>query len=211
MKKTVFIIGGGPSLENFSFEKLRSKDTIAVNTSVLYVPDLTYFITCDTSVFRKVQEGFLKKIKTTKVLIIHPNHCALEQDDGRYIHHKSGFVYDLLCMDMIIKNKSCDGIGFSFDDFRTGYNSGFCAFQLAVLLGYVRICFLGIDLNTTGKHHYDSYKGSKISFSEIDKFYHNFVLALKIIKEQTAIEVISCSSISRLNSVIPYIPFKEII
>jgi len=115
---------------------------------------------------------------------------------------------------MIIKNAGVEGIGFEFKDFKTGYNSGFCAFQLAVLLGYKKIHLLGFDLcEKESKTHYHSrYRNRKtISSKMFDKFYANFVLAIGILKEKTDIEVISHSKISRLNSSIPFIPLEKIV
>lgn len=48
------------------------------------------------------------------------------------------------------------------------------------------------------------YKGRKINKESLDKYYNNFVLALKEIKKKTDIEVFSCSNISRLNKIIVY-------
>jgi len=213
-KREVYIVGGGSSLKDFPFERLKDKDTIAVNMSALDVPNPTYCITGDSNIFRKIQEGYFEKIKTTWVMVTNLNHPTMKWIDGRFIHKRSGFVYNPFCVNIFIKSAGCDGIGFSFDDFRTGYNSGFCAFQLAVLLGYERIYLLGIDLLKEGQdtHYHDRYKGKPtISKEAFDKFYSNFVLALEIIKEKTNIEVISCSPISRLNKHIPYQSLEEIV
>ncbi len=210
MQNEVYIIGGGPSLENFPFGLLKDKDTIAVNQAALDIPNPTYCITADSAQFKKLQEGYFKDVDTTWVFVTNPNHCTMKWKDGRFVH-KNGYVYNLFAANMVIRNAGVEGIGFSFKDFRTGYNSGFCAFQLAVLLGYRRIFLLGIDLNHQDpKHHYhDRYKGRKISQPDMDKYYANFVKALNIIKADTDIQVYSCSSTSRLNSIIPYRPFSS--
>lgn len=210
-KKEVFIIGGGSSLRDFDFTKLREKNTIAVNMSALDVPSPNYCITADSSIFRKVQENYFKNVKTTWVLVTNPNHCTMQMKDGRFTHNKNGYVYNLFCMNMIIRNAGVEGIGFSFDDFRTGYNSGFCGFQLAVLLGYKKIYLLGFDLTAMKQCHYHNrYNGKIISKDNFDKYYKNFVDALKTIKEKTDVEVISCSPISRLNRVIQYLSFDSL-
>ena len=212
MKDEIFIVGGGSSLRGFDFSKLKDFDTIAVNMSVLDVPNPTYGITADSTIFRKVQEGYFKDTKTTWVLVTNPNHCTMKWRDGKFVHEKNGFVYNLFCMNMIIRNAGVEGIGFSFDDFRTGYNSGFCGFQLAVLLGYKEIYLLGFDLTSSSQCHYhDRYKGRKIKKESFDRYYNNFVLALKKIKDETDIKVYSCSSISRLNKIISYVSFNNFI
>jgi hypothetical protein len=207
-KRVVYIVGGGSSLDGFCFDDLRDKETIAVNKSALTVPDPTYTITADSGIFQQIQEGLLSDINTMKVLVTNADHCSMKRINKEFVHVRTGYVYDLLCMDMIIQNKGCDGIGFSFADFRTGYNSGFCAFQFAVLLGYTHICLLGMDMDASGKH-YSQYGGGRIAEKTMDKFYFNFVLALGLVHKETDIKVFSCSPISRLNNIIPYMSFQE--
>ena len=205
----IFVIGGGASLIGFDFDRLRDKDTIAVNMAVLDVPNPTYGITADSTIFRKVQEGYFKEVETTWVLVTNPNHCTMKWKDGKFVH-KNGFVYNLFCMNMIIRNADVEGIGFTFNNFKTGYNSGFSGFQLAVLLGYKKIYLLGFDLvSGTQCHYHNRYKGRKIKKESFDRYYNNFVLALKRIKEDTDIEVFSCSPISKLNKMIPYISLNN--
>ncbi len=206
MKDDVYIIGGGPSLKNFDFEGLRYLDTIAVNVAALDVPDPTFCITADSGQFQKLQEGYYKGIDTTWVLVTNPDHCTMKWKNGVFKHKKSGYIYNLFASTMVIKNTGVEGLGFRFNDFRTGYNSGFCAFQLAFLLGYKQIHLLGIDLND-GTHYHNRY-GGIINKGSLRDFYLNFVRAIKILQERTQIQVISHSPISKLNSVIPYQLFE---
>lgn len=209
MNKSIFIVGGGSSLEGFDFSRLKNENTIAVNSTALDVPSPTYCITADSGIFRKVQEGFFKTVKTTWVLVTNPDHCSMQQRNGRFVHVKSGFIYDLFCVNMVIRNAGVEGIGFSFADFRTGYNSGFCALQLAFLLGYELIYLLGIDMQ--GRHYRGRCERKKIKDEAFEKFYDNFVTALNILERETDVRVVSCSGTSRLNNIIPYVPFEEIL
>ena len=197
MNKEVYIIGGGPSLVGFDFSQLKDLDTIAVNVSALDVPNPTYCITADSGIFKKIQKGLFKDIDTTWVLVTNPNHATMKWKNGKFTH-KSGFVYNLFAVNMVIRNAGTDGIGFSFKDFRTGYNSGFCGLQLAVLLGYETIHLLGFDLSSDrgNSHYHDRYHGNKIVDETFTKFRDNFIGALKIIQEETNIQVISHSSTS---------------
>ena len=207
MKEDVYIIGGGPSLKNFDFEDLRYLDTIAVNVAALDVPDPTFCITADSTQFQKLQEGYYNSVKnTTWVLITNPDHCSMKWKNGIFKNVRTGFIYNLLVPTMVIKNAGVEGIGFSFNDFRTGYNSGFCAFQLAVLLRYKRIHLLGIDL-TDGTHYHDRYAGV-IGKHSLRDFYLNFIRGIETVAQRTEIKVISHSKVSRLNKVIPYEVFK---
>lgn len=213
MQDEVYIVGGGSSLRTFNFSRLESLNTIAVNMAGLDVPKPNIVITADSGMFRKIQEGLLSKVKTTKVVVANPDHCAMKFVNGQYVHVKSGFVYNPFCVDLLIKSAGVEGIGFSFSDFRTGYNSGFCAFQLAVLLRFKKIYLLGFDLNKgVSRQHYHNRYGSKptIDDASMGKFYRVFVDALRVVKEKTDIKVFSCSPTSRLNDVIPYSPFEEI-
>ena len=206
--RRVFLVGAGESLRGFDFSRLRDKDTMAVNMSALDVPDPTYCVTADSSIFRRIQEGYFKDVKTAWVLVTNEAHCSMKWRDGKFVH-KNGFVYNLFCVSMLIRNAGVEGIGFSFDDFRTGYNSGFCALQLAVLLGYEKIYLLGFDMR--GKYYHDKYGDKKIRNKTFDKFYDNFVTALSVLKERRpGVEVVSCSHTSRLNEIIRYMPFETI-
>jgi len=208
--REVFIIGGGSSLQGFNFSRLRNKDTIAVNMSALDVPNPTYCITADSTILRKIQEGYFKNVKTTWVLITNPDHCTMKWQDGIFRNIKNGFVYNLFCVNMVIRNAGVEGIGFSFADFKTGYNSGFCGLQLAVLLGYNKIYLLGFDLVSQVKCHYhDRYKGRKIKDETFHQYYDNFAVALKEIEKKTDIQILSCSPISKLNTIILYVPFER--
>ena len=212
-RKRVFIVGGGPSLSGFNFSRLKYEDTIAVNMSALDVPQPTYCITADSSIFRKVQEGHFASVSTTWVLVTNPNHCTMKYIDGKFINVKDQYVYNTFCANIVIRNADVDGIGLEFKDFKTGYNSGFCAFQLAVLLGYKEIYLLGMDLTTANRkcHYHDRYGGRIIKDATLDKFYQNFVKSFAILKQNhVPVEVVSCSNISLLNNHIPYKSFDEV-
>jgi len=212
-KEDVYIVGGGGSLKGFDFKSLKDKDTIAVNGSALDVPNPTYCITADSGQFIKIQDGCYKDVDTTWVLVTNPNHCSMKWKDGKFVH-RSGRVLDLFSVHMVIRNAGVVGIGFEFNDFRTGYNSGFCGFQLAVLLGYKRIHLLGFDLIQCfahEQHYHNRYKNQKTTSDvDMEKFYINFRIALKRIREETDIRVVSHSANSRLNGLIPYAPLGEI-
>ena len=207
MNREIYIIGGGSSLKGFDFNRLKNVETIAVNVSALDVPNLTYAITADSSIFRRIQEGYFKSVKTTWVLVTNEAHCSMKWRDGKFVHN-DGFIYNLFCVDMVIRNAGVDGIGLSFNDFKTGYNSGFCAFQLAVLLGYDKIHLLGFDMVSLSKsHHYHDRYGLKkrISHGNFEKYYRNFIIALKTLREKRPnIKIVSHSPISKLNEHIPY-------
>ena len=117
-------------------------------------------------------------------------------------------------MGLILSFGTWEGSYSSFNDFRTGLNSGYCALQLAILLGYEKIYLLGIDLNPTSSTHYHKGYGTKIKRFHallLDYFKHFKEGLEQIKKDDKGIEVISCSPTSKLNSIIQYQNIEEVL
>ena len=210
MRKEVYIIGGGNSLKDFNFNKLKDKDTIVVNKAIKYVPNPTYFITMDFTALKKIDCDLIAPSIFTRVFIANFAKPYLTEKNGQIVDTRSGLVYTLNDFTTIIKSYEEEGIGTQFYDFRSGNNSGYCALQLAVLLGYDRIYLLGMDLLAPEQTHFHGgYGESKEIFNlKLEGYYTNFVTGLKELKEKCPnIQVYSCSKISRLKDILPY---KEI-
>ena len=78
--------------------------------------------------------------------------------------------------------------------------------QFAVILGAKRIHLLGMDLHVTGGEHYkEGYP--RLDVTRLDEFFNNFVRAISLLQE-AGVELISHSSSSRLNTLIPYEELK---
>ena len=205
MRKEVYIVGGGYSLKNFDFNKLKDKDTIVVNKSIKHVPNPTYFITIDFTALKKIPP--INNISPTKIFIANFTKPYLQEKEGRIVDVRFPLIYKLEDFDMIIKSYKTEGMGIKFNDFRNGDNSGYCALQLAIVLGYTEIHLLGIDLVIGEETHWhDGYGESKEKFGKkLDKYYENFVVGLNELKSKRPdIKVVSCSPISKLNETIPY-------
>ncbi len=69
-----FVVGGGPSLNGFDFSELNGFDTIAINKSVEFIQNPTYFITTDYSYFIKASLP-LDKIKHKTRYTYVDRHC----------------------------------------------------------------------------------------------------------------------------------------
>ena len=215
--KEVFIIGGGPSLRGYPFERLGNKDTIVTNIAIFDVPNPNYFITVDYTFLKKLR-GFKERFLTGKYpkifvadlsypyLIEHPIKCCIMDKRFR-------MKYDLSSFDMVIKARQQTGFGYTFNDFRTGANSGYCALQLAVILGYTKIHLLGIDLSVKKKTHYhDMYSVDSAFETKLRKYFSYFEIGLKRLKRHRPnIEVISHSKDSPLNDIIKYSSLEELI
>ena len=216
IRKEVYIVGGGTSLRGFDWNLLTNKDTIVINKSIFYVSYPTYFVTTDYSFIIKISNEVLKfrEIKCPKFIAVgfsarseDNDNLYMKEEGGRIIDSRRGFVYDLKDFNVIIKSYIKEGIGYTWDDFRTGWNSGHSALQLAVLLGYKEIHLLGIDFTIDSLdsfHFHEGYLSSNFP-KKVDEFHNSFVNAIKSIKENTHIDIISRSHISRLNEIIPYI------
>lgn len=205
----VFIVGGGVSLHDFPFQLLKNEEVIVVNKAILAVPEAKYFVTMDFSFFRKVNVQHVIQAKMTKVFVANFAKSYLKEVDGRIVDMRFKLVYDLSVFDMIIKSRIESCMGFEFKDFRTGCNSGFCALQLAVLLGYTHIYLLGYDLVASrGLTHYHGGYGEAIaSFSgKLIGYFDAFREGLATLKiTRPDIYVGSGSNVSALNSILPYV------
>lgn len=216
-QKEIFIVGGGPSLAGLSLSSLECKTTIAINKSIFDIPSPSHFITVDYTFLSKIKSRLaeFQNIHTNKVFIANLEASYMKEKNGKIVDMRSDMTYVLNDFNMIVKSYQTEGIGYSFQEFRTGENTGFCALQLAVLLGYKRIYLLGIDLSCTGKTHYhEGYAGQRASTfkPKLDKYALYFKTALKSMKElRPDIKVFSCCPTSCVNEIIDYIPYERIL
>jgi hypothetical protein len=219
MSKPVYIIGSGYSLQNFDFSQLRNKNTITINKSIFNVPNPNYFITIDYTFLQnkiRYQKKDFKKINIPKIFVANYDNTYIKNINGKIVDTRYNMTYELEDYNMIIRSYRANGLGFTFNDFRSGYNSGFCAFQFAVLMEFNPIYLLGFDLKidkiTNQTHYHGGYGENPAKFKKkLDNYYKQFVKGIDILKyRKPDIQVINCSSISRLNGVIPYKTFETI-
>ena len=143
--KSVYIIGGGNSLRRFNFKTLKNKTTIAINRAFFFVPNPNYFITVDHSMLNKLnyrERRYLYNTKASKIFVVNLSLDYMKDEKGKIIDSRYNTLYKLHEFNMIIKSYQSQGIGTSFSNFRSGNNSGYCALQLAVLLGFEEINLL---------------------------------------------------------------------
>ncbi len=161
-----FIIGGGPSLNGFDFSQLNGFDTIAVNKAVEYISNPTYFITTDYSYFIKASLPIdeIKQKTAHTFFIANMEHSYMSFVNGQIVDTRRNFVYsDLYKYTGVIPSYHTEGFGSDIQSFCHGNNSGHCAIQLALLLGYKKIYLLGFDLKDEGQTHFHQ------SYREVDQ------------------------------------------
>ena len=134
---SIFIVGGGPSLKDFDFTRLKDKHVIAVNKAFLFVPFADVMYWTDTRFYKWYEKeiNLFSGLKVTnKSTPIKPGIVNL-QDTGR------------------------EGLETRPDGIRHGNNSGYAAINLAYLLGANKIILLGFDMKIEGKktHFHDGY------------------------------------------------------
>ena len=210
----VFVVGGGPSLVGFDFSTLVNRCTIAVNKSVFHIPNPNYFISVDYTFLRKVTKAVFNPIRAKKFFVADFSYSFMKEVDKQITDTRYNMRYDLSGYNILIRAYKQEGIGYTFEDFRTGRNSGFCALQLAVIFGFKKIYLLGIDLNQQGKTHFHEGYGerAKTFVPKLNTYYDYFKVALEQLKsERPDIQVTSCSPSSRLNDVIPFKNFCEVL
>ena len=199
--KICFVVGGGPSLNNFNFEELNGYDTIAANKSVEYIPNPTYFITTDYTYFLKASLTIEKiKQKTSQTYFIAnmvPDYMQVK--NGNVVDVRTNLIYkDLYQYTGVITSNLGKGFGDNISEFSHGSNSGHCGIQLALLLGYEKIYLLGFDLNSTGQSHFhQSYKEhDQTAFkSRANEYSTTLLNSLKNYKGTSEIINLSSSSI----------------
>ena len=214
-----FVVAGGSSLKDFDFSSLKDKTTFVSNKSIFDVPDADYFITTDYTflTFLKKTHRYddWKNTTAEKYFVVNFMSDQIQRIDGQIVDVKNHLNYELQDIDNIVICKSAKDVGFDFEHFNSGYNSGFCSLQLALIMGYKKIYLLGVDLNCDGDdtHYHGGYGKSSFKMNQNLRGYgkHFIEVVKKLKRERPDIEIISCSKTSILNDFITYQDIKEIL
>lgn len=197
----IFIIGGGPSVNDIDLDLLENEDTMCINASINYVPNPTYFVTMDYSYFdpqrniNTVTEVVSKSMYS--YFILNTKHAYIANINGKITDARHNIVYNEL--DKFTKVISSSetiindtGFGQTPSQFANGENSGFCGIQLATLLGYEEIYLIGFDLNLTNKdtHFHKKYSNSQIK-NKINDYKNTLVNALTLFLKNTRIKIVT--------------------
>ena len=180
-KDICFVVGGGPSLSGFDFSQLNGYDTIAINKSVEFIQNPTYFITTDYTYFEKGNlpiEGIRQKCNYT-YFVANMSHPYMTIENGLISDTRGIHYNNLYKCNGVIESNTSEGLGDVMAKFSSGNNSGHCGIQLALLLGYKKIYLLGFDLKETAHTHFhQSYSQShQLSFKRAVSLYGQTLLS----------------------------------
>lgn len=127
MDDTIYIVGGGPSLENYNWDLLRGRFVIGLNRAFEVLPwaDIIYFTDLQ----------FFEKYKDRGLL-----------DHAGEVITIAGKIKDPRVT--VFKNTGPSGLDLEPGCLRHGKNSGYAAINLAVHLHAARIVLLGFDMHS---------------------------------------------------------------
>jgi hypothetical protein len=191
--KPCFIIGGGPSLKDFDWTKLKGKRTIGINLAYLK-HDPTIIFSMDTRFLNWLEQ----KYYGPEALDLFWRSPAYRVWLATYVISLPGDIH----LVKVYKNYNAGLRGFTWsmkDGIGHGNNSGYAALNLAVCLGANPIYLLGFDCShENGKSHW--HKGHPVKQSEVtvQKFIFYFEKASQLLKSK-GIRVINLNPESGLN------------
>lgn len=187
--ETVYIIGGGPSLETFNWNSLVGKRTIAINKAILSYPMADAMYWTDSRVYGWYKQD-IDKFKGPKYTI----------------RHHASYPADV----KVLRKSNKFGLEESKDALCHGNNSGYAAINLAYLMGAKKIVLLGYDMHNDGTkgHYHDGYP-VPVTGDNIyrDQFVPGFQILADLLK-QKKVEVYNASVRSSL-TVWPRISFDQ--
>lgn len=132
--RTVFLLGGGPSLRGFDFASLQGRGVVvAINDAFRVAPWASEVFSIDT-VWLRNRERELHAFAGRIVAAVPDNFETTLP--GLWLHRRRG-----------------PWISDDMSEIRTGDNSGFAALGMAAMRGASRIALLGYDMNGPGHFH----------------------------------------------------------
>lgn len=179
--ETVYLIGGGPSLKEFKWNRLKGKRTIAINKAIEFWPHADVMYWTDGRIYSWLKEK-IHSFKGLKFTI-----RALPYED-KSIH--------------ILKKGKKFGLETARDTLAHGNNSGYAAINLAIHLGAKRIVLLGYDMGSDGKnsHFHDGYP---VNATNENIYKNHFLPGFDIIEHllnDKGIKILNACPTSKLNS-----------
>jgi hypothetical protein len=139
--RTVYLIGGGPSLSGFALKRLCGLGhCIGINHSMFAIP-VAAGISIDQQLIKKRHQELAEFAQTTQLYLAPGDHFC------KTVIPVAGAIY--------LHSEFVPGLSTSCDLLHTGGTSGYAALNLAVLKRARKIVLLGYDYGVIdGRHHY---------------------------------------------------------
>lgn len=209
LNKRGFIIGGGPSIlslieEGFSFDSIKNEITLGVNKAYkLMIPG--YLLFGDLYFWDTYKEE-IRNIKCIKVSPDYNSRRVGSVDQGIFLVKGN------------MRNDSGSLLSETFSkEISAWNNSGVWALRLAYIFGLNPIYLIGMDVvrqddkgNTHFHLDYNIKRVKAVSNKRYDNFFLAWMRTISLLKKKN-IRIFSCSKISRLNTLIPYVDVREIV
>lgn len=201
----VFVVGGGPSLRGFDWERLRGERCIAVNRAYEDLPRAVLLSMCLG--FWKEHGGYVAKERARQVRAFSSPHVSVHVRVGDEKLPAFGPSHIVpCCADLSRPNphlEACWGTSLS-TGLGCGGNSGFAAVNLADVLGAKTIYLLGFDMRphpVTGRtcNYHDGYDQPP----QDGVVYHRMRLAFDDVRTDIRARVVNLNCQSALR-VFPY-------
>lgn len=178
--ETVYLIGGGPSLKNFNWDRLIGKNVIAINKAFYHYPKSQVMYWTDSRFYTWYKDD-IDKFKGLK-----------------YTIRKGNYTNDI----KLLKRGAKYGLELAKDTIAHGNNSGYAAINLAYHLGAKRIILLGYDMgNVNGESHFHNGYPTNATSDEIyqNQFIPGFGVIYEALKAK-GIEVYNACPSSKLRT-----------
>jgi hypothetical protein len=190
-----FVIGGGPSLIGFDFNRLKDKGRIiAVNKAYYDVPFADVLIGMDPSFFRWADTGKLEKPPLGEKY-----RAAFRDFQGHKIIIADPPVRIPKNVYLINRIKQPKWSTSLKEGLYTGNNSGAGALAFALIMGCDPIYLLGIDGRHTKKAHYHSGYPNRAQTPKTAKSFIKHFEYLGREAKKKKISIYNCSMISSVN------------
>ena len=184
----IYVVGGGPSLRSFDFEKLRGRKILAVNDSAFAIPFASALFSIDARWIHNRRDEINN----------FPGHIFLACDEGQRnvrIQRKARWL-----------RRVRDQVGFSpyYDAVHMGGgNSGFAAINMALHLGARRIVLMGFDFSADRDRRTHWHGGYRWNSDHIGKVHFNWAGRLDqeaATLARRGVEVLVAGSFGRLKA-----------
>jgi hypothetical protein len=172
--RTVFLVGGGPSLRGFDFERLRGRGyVVAINDAMLALPWADAAFTIDVIWLRNRRLAFLA-FAGERIAAVPEDWPAKDWPGVRLFRRE---------------NKAASSAG---ELICTGGNSGFAALGMALARGAARIALLGYDMTVPGHFHRGYEWHSRFGIQDYGRWARLFSV-LQIASVRHGAQVINCN------------------